>query len=37
MHLKVPVTGGCGFVGSHLVGTLLGRGFQVRAVDVLSN
>lgn len=31
------MTGGCGFVGSHLVDAMLGRGFQVRVVDDLSS
>ena len=30
------VTGGCGFIGSHLVDSLLARGDDVRALDNLS-
>ena len=34
---KVFVTGGAGFIGSHLVDILVGQGYQATAYDNLSN
>src|SRR4051812_12657751 len=39
MHKQIRsilVTGGCGFVGSHLTKALLGRGYHVTIIDDLS-
>ena len=36
MSLKILITGGAGFVGSHLADDLLERGYEVRALDCLS-
>lgn len=35
--IKVVVTGGAGFIGSHLVDELISRGFDVHIIDNLSN
>jgi len=36
MKGKVLITGGAGFIGSHLADELLRRGYRVRALDVLT-
>src|SRR3954467_8043429 len=33
---KIPITGGAGFIGSHLADRLLAAGYHVRALDNLS-
>ena len=35
--LKAIVTGGCGFIGSHLVDALMSMGYEVIVIDNLSN
>ena len=35
-HARVLVTGGAGFIGSHVVDCLVGNGYEVRVVDNLS-
>src|ERR1700674_3872856 len=37
MAKRVLITGGAGFIGSHLADELLGRGYNVRALDNLSS
>ena len=34
--MRILITGGAGFIGSHLADDLIGRGHVVRALDVLS-
>src|SRR5947207_6929143 len=36
MSKRVLITGGAGFVGSHVADELLAHGYRVRALDVLS-
>ena len=35
MNKKVMITGGAGFIGSHLIANLLNEGIEVHAMDVL--
>lgn len=37
VHKRILITGGAGFVGSHLADELLSRGYRVRALDNLSS
>ncbi|HEV2208745.1 MAG TPA: NAD-dependent epimerase/dehydratase family protein [Verrucomicrobiae bacterium] len=34
MHQNILITGGAGFIGSHVADELLGHGFKVRMLDV---
>jgi dTDP-L-rhamnose 4-epimerase len=36
MHKQILITGGAGFIGSHLADELLHKGYRVRALDTLS-
>ena len=36
MQKQILITGGAGFIGSHLADELLGRDYRVRALDNLS-
>ena len=33
---RVLITGGAGFIGSHVADALLARGYRVRALDLLA-
>ena len=35
--MKALVTGGCGFIGSHIVDLLVSKGVEVRVIDNLSS
>ena len=37
MTMKVLVTGGAGFIGSHVVDRLVNEGYHVRVLDNLSS
>lgn len=37
MSMKVLITGGCGFIGSHLVENALSKGFDVRVLGLTNN
>ena len=36
MHKQILITGGAGFIGSHVARELLGHGYRVRVLDNLS-
>ena len=36
MHMKILVTGGCGFIGSHIVDAYIAKGHEVVVIDDLS-
>jgi UDP-glucose 4-epimerase len=37
MNIKILVTGGCGYIGSHTIIDLLENGYDVVSIDNLSN